>query len=59
MKKARDLIIILDLHRQGLTAVVAARRVGIDSEIDRKYIARRLDVPTYDARQLRDRLPDL
>lgn len=58
MKKLGDLIMILDLHRQGLRVAVIARQVGIDRKTVRKYIARGLEVPTYGPRQPRDRLLD-
>lgn len=40
MKKLGDLIMILDLHRQGLKVAAIARQVGIDRKTVRKYIAR-------------------
>jgi transposase len=58
MKKLGDLMMILDLHRQGLKVAVIARQVGIDRKTVRKYIARGLEVPTYGPRQPRDRLLD-
>ncbi|MEO7469186.1 MAG: IS21 family transposase [Sphingobium limneticum] len=58
MKKLGDLIMILDLHRQGLKVAVIARQVGIDRKTVRKYIARGFEVPTYGPRQPRDRLLD-
>ncbi|WP_019052765.1 IS21 family transposase [Sphingobium xenophagum] len=58
MKKLGDLIMILDLHRQGLKVAVIARQVGIDRKTVRKYIARGLEVPTYGPRQPSDRLLD-
>ncbi|MDB5582077.1 MAG: integrase core domain protein [Bradyrhizobium sp.] len=58
MKKLGDLMMILDLHRQGLKVAVIARQVGIDRKTVRKYIARGLDVPTYGPRQPRDRVLD-
>lgn len=58
MKKLGDLIMIMDLHRQGLKVAVIARQVGIDRKTVRKYIARGLEVPTYGPRQPRDRLLD-
>jgi transposase len=58
MKKLGDLIMILDLHRQGLKVAVIARQVGVDRKTVRKYIARGLEVPTYGPRQPRDRLLD-
>ena len=35
-----ELVMILDLHRQGLTVSAIARRVGIDRKTVRKYIER-------------------
>lgn len=58
MKKLGDLIMILDLHRQGLKVAVIARQVGIDRKTVRKYIAQGIEVPTYGPRQPRDRLLD-
>lgn len=58
MKKLGDLIMILDLHRQGLKMAAIARQVGIDRKTVRKYIARGIEVPTYGPRQPRDRLLD-
>lgn len=58
MKKLGDLIMILDLHRQGLKVAAIARQVGIDRKTVRKYIARGIEVPTYGPRQPRDRLLD-
>lgn len=58
MKKLGDLIVILDLHRQGLKVAAIARQVGIDRKSVRKYIARGIEVPTYGPRQPRNRLLD-
>jgi len=58
MKKLGDLLMILDLHRQGLKVAVIARQVGIDRKTVRKYIARGLGVPTYGPRQPRERVLD-
>ena len=58
MKKLGDLIMILDLHHQGLKVAAIARQVGIDRKTVRKYIARGIEVPTYGPRQPRDRLLD-
>lgn len=58
MKKLGDLLMILDLHRQGLKVAVIARQVGIDRKTVRKYIARGLEVPTYGPRQPRERVLD-
>ena len=58
MKKLGDLMMILDLHRQGLKVAVIARQVGIDRKTVRKYIARGLEIPTYGPRQPRERVLD-
>lgn len=58
MKKLGDLMMILDLHRQGLKVAVIARQTGIDRKTVRKYIARGLEMPTYGPRQPRDCLLD-
>jgi len=47
MKKLGDLMMILDLHRQGLKVAVIARQVGVDRKTVRKYIARGLEPPFY------------
>ena len=46
-----DLIVILDLHRQGLSISAIARRTGRDPKTVRKYIERGLEPPAYSARQ--------
>lgn len=58
MKKLGDLIMILDLHRQGLNVAAIARQVGIDRKTVRKYIARGLEPPSYGPRQPRPRAID-
>ncbi len=50
-----ELVMILDLHRQGLSVSAIARRVGIDRKTVRKYIERGLEPPTYGPRQPRAR----
>jgi transposase len=42
-----ELVMILDLHRQGLSVSAIARRVGIDRKTARKYIERGLEPPSY------------
>ncbi len=37
-----ELVMILDLHRQGLTVSAISWRVGIDRKTVRKYIERRI-----------------
>ena len=46
-----ELIVILDLHRQGLSVSAIARRTGRDPKTVRKYVARGLEPPTYSPRQ--------
>ena len=48
-----ELVLILDLHRQGLSVSAIARRVGTDRKTVRKYIARGLEPPIYQTRQPR------
>jgi transposase len=50
-----ELIMILDLHRQGLSVSAIARRVGIDRKTVRKYIERGLEPPSYGPRKPRAR----
>jgi transposase len=42
-----ELIMILDLHRQGLSVSAIARQLGIDRKTVRGYIAKGLEPPTY------------
>jgi transposase len=44
---------ILDLHRQGMSVSVIARRVGLDRKTVRRYLARGLEPPVYGPRQPR------
>lgn len=48
--KLGALVMILDLHRQGLSVSAIARRVGTDRKTVRKYIERGLEPPIYQAR---------
>lgn len=41
----RELLMILDLHRQGLSVSAIARRTGRDPKTVRKYIERGLELP--------------
>ena len=43
---------ILDLHRQGLSVIAIARRVGRDPKTVRKYVERGLELPAYGPRQV-------
>jgi transposase len=44
---------ILELHRQGVSISVIARRVELDRKTVRRYIARGLEPPSYGPRQPR------
>ena len=50
MVKLGEAVVILDLHRHGLSVSPIARRVGIDRKTVRKYIKRGLEPPVYQAR---------
>jgi transposase len=52
----RELIVILDLHKEGLTVSAIAERTGLDRKTVRKYIARGLEPPVYGPRQPRPRV---
>jgi transposase len=45
-----EVVVILDLHRQGLNVTAIGRRVGIDRKTVRKYIERGLEPPVYQPR---------
>ena len=45
-----ELMMILELHRQGLKVSAIARQLGIDRKTVRRYIARGLEPPTYGPR---------
>src|SRR5215468_11000018 len=49
--KLGEVIMILDLHRQGLTVSAIARELGIDRKTVRKCIARGLEPPVYGPRK--------
>jgi transposase len=53
-----ELMMILELHRQGLTVSAIARQLGIDRKTVRRYIARGLEPPTYGPRPARQRSTD-
>lgn len=53
MVRLGEVVVILDLHRQGLSVSAIAQRVGIDRKTVRKYIERGLEPPVYQARQPR------
>jgi transposase len=47
-----ELVVILDLHRQGLSISAIARRTGRDPKTVRKYIAQGLEPPAYGPRSV-------
>jgi transposase len=53
-----ELMMILDLHRQGLTVSAIARQLGIDRKTVRRYIARGLEPPAYGPRPVPQRSTD-
>ena len=44
-----ELMMILELHRQGLKVSVIARQLGVDRKTVRKYVARGLEPPAPEA----------
>ena len=58
MIKLGELMMILDLHRQGLSVSAIARQLGIDRKTVRTYIAKGLEPPIYRPRPPRPRILD-
>ena len=58
MIRLGEVVMILDLHRQGLVGVGDRPELGIDRKTVRKYIARGLEPPAYGPRKPRKRLID-
>ena len=58
MIKLGEVVMILDLHRQGLTVSAIARELGLDRKTVRRCIARGLETPVYGSRRPRERLID-
>ena len=54
-----ELVMILDLARQGLTVAAIAHRTGHDRKTIRKHIARGLEPPAYKPRNAGPSLPRL
>lgn len=50
MLTAEGLLMILDLHRQGMSVSAIARKLDLDRKTVRKYIARGLEPPAYGPR---------
>ena len=56
MIKLGELVMILELHRQGLSVSAIARQLGIDRKTVRVHIAKGLEAPSYKTRPPRPRL---
>jgi transposase len=56
--RLEGMVMILDLHRQGLTISDIARQCGLDRKTVRRYIERGLEPPAYGPRQPRPTLLD-
>ena len=52
MIRLGEAMMILELHRQGLSVTAIARRTGRDPKTVRKYIERGVEVPAYGPRKL-------
>ena len=50
MVRLGELVMILELHREGVSISDIARRTGLDRKTVRKYIARGLEPPVYTPR---------
>jgi transposase len=51
-------VMILDLHRQGLTVSAIARQLGLDRKTVRRHIERGLEPPVYGPRPPRPKSTD-
>ena len=58
MIKLGGMMMILDLHRQGLSVSAIARETGADRKTVRKYIERGLEPPSYGPRKPRQAMID-
>jgi transposase len=56
--KLGELVMILELHRQGVSVSAIARQLGIDRKTVRTHIAKGLRAPAYTPRPPRERLID-
>jgi transposase len=54
--KLGEIVMILELHRQGVSVSAIARQLGIDRKTVRKHIAAGLTAPRYKARPPRERV---
>jgi transposase len=53
-----EVVMIMDLHRQGVSVSAIARQTGLDRKTVRRYIERGLEPPAYGPRKPRSRLLD-
>ena len=53
MVRLGELVVILDLHRQGLSVSAIARQTGLDRKTVRRYVERGLEPPAYRPRAAR------
>ena len=53
-----ELVMILELHRQGLKVAAIARQLGLDRKTVAKYVARGLEPPCYGPRAPRPKGTD-
>ncbi|APX18080.1 integrase (plasmid) [Phaeobacter inhibens] len=58
MKGLREIVLIHDLRRQGLSISAIARKVGSDRKTVRKYLEQGLQAPSYSPRPLQGSLLD-
>ena len=56
MKGLREIVLIHDLKKQGLSVSAIARKVGCDRKTVRKYLDGGLEAPVYGPRQPRSRV---
>lgn len=56
MVRLREIVLIHDLKRQGLSLSAIARKTGLDRKTVRKYLDRGLEAPVYGPRQPRPRV---
>ncbi|PVH27224.1 IS21 family transposase [Pararhodobacter oceanensis] len=56
MKGLREIVLIHDLKKQGLSISAIARKVGSDRKTVRKYLDRGLEAPVYGPRRPRERV---
>ncbi len=56
--KLGELVMILDLHRQGLSVSAIARQLGVDRKTVRAYIAKGLEPPVYKKRAVQPGIVD-